>query len=129
MQNDNSAERERSLDLATSKSALARRVHQLNNLLTAFHCLWDVAVAQLAKSPGSSSTARELEEVVEQLTTQFRALQQDATKLISHVEANSQLSASSSDLSSFNHCDDPTHSADRASESRATLPDTLKESS
>lgn len=130
IQNDESAERQRSLDqLAASKGALAKRVHQINNLLTAFHCLWDGAAMQLAKSPGSSTTARELEEVVEQLTTQFRALQQDANSLISHVEAKSQISQATCNASSFDHCDDPTLLADRVSEPRATPPDTAKESS
>src|SRR5437868_3819488 len=81
-------QRRNSLDqLMAFKSQLARRIHELNNLLTAFHCLWDGAAQQLARTPDGLLRRNELEQVVEQMQLQFQALQRDAADLGSQIES------------------------------------------
>lgn len=128
MQTDNSEERRKALDqLATCKSAMSRRIHELNNLLTAFHCIWDGAANQMAKSPTLASDAKDLEVVIEQLTTQFRALQQDFRHLISHVESELSISGTAGESSIVSHRDELTQSASRASDSGPLLKHTSRD--
>jgi hypothetical protein len=78
---------------------LSRRVHELNNLITAFNCLWDSTNRSTGPSSEANSSRRRLQEVVDQLQSSFQAFRGESADLLSQLDALSGCSHPATSIS------------------------------
>ena len=126
---DHSAVGRESADrISPLQRSLSRRIHQLNNLLTAFHCLGDEMADGASRPSGKSASSGDFVVVTEQLREELRGILNDAASLLSQIE--SQVRGTTATVQS----DDAIHSecrsagTDRASNRGPNSSDTQRKS-